>query len=76
MPAYKVLNSAINLWAQETLVQDQENETTIVEWKRNIRNWRRYNRVVSVGPADKRGCKRVTVEWDEDYEYESKAEEA
>ena len=37
--------------------------------RKEILNWRRYNRKVEVGPEDARGCKRVVVEWDEDYEF-------
>ncbi len=39
------------------------------EVRKEIRNWRRYNRKVEVGPEDARGCKRVVVEWDEGYEF-------
>jgi len=69
MPAVSVLSAAVRGWANAALLLESP-ESEIVEWSRNVRNWRRYNRTVTVGPADERGCKRVTIEWDEDYEYE------
>lgn len=71
MVASKTLAFAVRSWATANLLrEDAESEEEIVDSYRNVRNWRRYNRVVTIGPEDDRGCKRVTIEWDEDYEYE------
>lgn len=69
MPTSAQITVAVRLWLADLLFQEGDG-SEIVSWRRNVRNWRRYNWRVTLGPVDARGCRRVTVEWDEDYEYE------
>jgi len=68
VPTAAQLSIAIRVWFNDLLLEQGREE--IESWHRNVRNWRRYNRTVTVGPPDARGCRRVTIEWDEDYEFE------
>jgi hypothetical protein len=69
VPSSLQITAAVRAWFADAFLR-QNNDSEVVSWRRNVRNWRRYNWKVTLGPVDNRGCRRVTVEWDEDYEYE------
>lgn len=59
------MSAVVRHWLSDLLFQ-QDDQSDIESWTRNVRNWRRDNRTVTGGPADARGCRRITIEWDED----------